>query len=168
MNQFDFGLKGYRPRWLTDVPAITAAHGERLASLAGRTLTNSWLVWETLADQWLSGCPVVLDFEGEQVEINHWKADELSITWNTIDTTQPVMWCLDKERPNSWRDDVSEGLAALRGQTVRTVMVLERNESEVAIGLVFTDGQLTIRNAGDENGLDFGVLDSHYRRHRLA
>ncbi|MDF5755900.1 hypothetical protein [Spongiactinospora sp. TRM90649] len=35
---------------------------------------------------WYADCPVVLDFDGVQIEISHSKLDELSIGWNTIDT----------------------------------------------------------------------------------
>ncbi|WP_370945857.1 hypothetical protein AB5J62_43290 [Amycolatopsis sp. cg5] len=167
MPEFDFWIDGYRPQWHRDVSAVTAAHGRRLASLVGKTLTNSLLVWETAGNHWLCLCPVLLDFEGEQVEINFWRFDEVSITWNTIDPNKPVR-SPDEKRSNVWRDDISDGLSALRGQTLKTVLLLERWESEVGIGLIFTDGQLTAYNAGDAVGLDFKVFDPQFRRYRLG
>ncbi|MFD8492038.1 hypothetical protein [Amycolatopsis sp. NPDC059657] len=169
MGEYDFGIDGYQPKWLNTVPELTAAHGERLASLTGRTLTNSWLVWEPTWERWFSDCPVVLDFEGDHVEFNHQKYTDLSITWNVIDLEQPVRWSSKAEVPSVWRDDVSEGLSALRGQTLKTVLLLERDAGgDLAVGFVFSEGQLTIHNGCDANALDFDVLDSHFRRHRLG
>ncbi|MEV6761463.1 hypothetical protein AB0N16_12585 [Streptomyces sp. NPDC051105] len=48
-----------------------------------RALTHAWLVWDVQDSEWFSDCPVLLDLTGEQVEINHAKFDDLSITWNT-------------------------------------------------------------------------------------
>ncbi|WP_268987614.1 hypothetical protein [Salinispora tropica] len=41
---FDFGIAGYRPRWLHGLEAVATPHGRRLAGLAGRTLRHVWLV----------------------------------------------------------------------------------------------------------------------------
>jgi hypothetical protein len=75
-----FGIRGYQPRWLNGRRAVTVAHGRRLHALIGRRLTHSWLAWERNDDQWFADCPVLLDFDGMQVEINHQKFDDLSIT----------------------------------------------------------------------------------------
>lgn len=40
--------------------------------------------------EWFADCPVVLDFDGVQVELGHWKLDEVSIGWNTIDTSAAI------------------------------------------------------------------------------
>jgi hypothetical protein len=56
-----------------------------LDRLVDRRLTRALLVWDLDEDKWFADCPILLDFEGEQVENNHGKFDELSITWHTID-----------------------------------------------------------------------------------
>ncbi|WP_431903854.1 hypothetical protein [Nonomuraea sp. bgisy101] len=89
---FDFGIPGYRAEWLSGRSAIAAAHGNRLARLTGRRLTRALLVWDIDEDEWFADCPVILDFEGEQVEIEHRKFDKLSITWNTIDPAGSPDW----------------------------------------------------------------------------
>ena len=38
-------------------------------------------------------CPVVLDFDGVQVEVCHRKLDELSIGWGTIDAAAAIAEC---------------------------------------------------------------------------
>ncbi|WP_205302879.1 hypothetical protein [Nonomuraea montanisoli] len=68
---FDFGIPGYRPEWLSGRSAISTTHGARLGRLVGRRLTRALLVWDLDEDKWFADCPVLLDFEGEQVEINH-------------------------------------------------------------------------------------------------
>lgn len=44
----------------------------------------AWLVWDVQDNEWFSDCPVLLSFTGEQVEVNHQKFDDPSITWNTV------------------------------------------------------------------------------------
>lgn len=80
-----FGIENYSPRWLNGIAGIRATHAQRLRTLIGRPLTRLWLVWDTQDDEWFSDCPVLLDFDGEQVEINHYKFHDLSITWNSVD-----------------------------------------------------------------------------------
>ncbi|MET9578859.1 hypothetical protein ABZY30_25385 [Streptomyces massasporeus] len=63
-----------------------------MRALIGRPLTRVRLVRDVQDDEWFSDCPVLFDFTGEQVEINHQKFDDLSITWNTVDPRQPVRW----------------------------------------------------------------------------
>ncbi|MEU1720519.1 hypothetical protein [Nonomuraea sp. NPDC005692] len=48
--------------------------------LEGRRLTRALLVWDLDEDVWFSDGLVLLDFEGEQVEITHQKFDEISVT----------------------------------------------------------------------------------------
>ncbi|WP_433498929.1 hypothetical protein ACQP1K_00775 [Sphaerimonospora sp. CA-214678] len=99
---FNFGIPRYRPEWLSGRSAITATHGARLGRLVDRRLTRALLVWDLDEDKWFADGPVLLDFEGEQVEINHGKLDELSITWNTIDPARSPDW---PDFHLAWRDD---------------------------------------------------------------
>ncbi|WP_218004679.1 hypothetical protein [Microtetraspora niveoalba] len=152
--------------------AITAAHGSRLATLVGRRLTRSLLVWDEDEDAWFPDAPVLLDFEGEQVEIVHWKFDELSITWNTVDPDRSLKWAAEEFRL-SWRSGVPSALAALAGRPLLEVSLLEWAGRDLAYGTVapafrFPDGQVTVYNALDENGLEFETPDHRYVRHRLG
>jgi hypothetical protein len=49
---FDFGITGFRPQWLSGRRAVMEAHADRLRGLVGRTLTHTWLVWDTKDDEW--------------------------------------------------------------------------------------------------------------------
>lgn len=166
-----FGIQGYRPDWLTDYRFVARTHGRRLSELAGRRLTHGWLVWHRTDDEWFADCPVALDFEGEQVEINHQKFDELSVTWNTIDPSLPITYReASGDTPLTWRDDACSRLAAMHGQQLHSVELFVWNgaESDLATGTVavsfgFARDRITISNALDENRVAFGPPDPAYR-----
>jgi len=170
---FDFGLPGYRPQWLSGMADISSAHAGGLRSLVGRTLSSSWLVWDLEDDAWFADCPVVLDFDGLQVEIHHRKLDDLSITWNGVDVHAPVRWPgTDPEFRLAWRDDAVPALTALRGRKVTGVEFLEWLGPDaaggmVAVSFILGDRRVTVHNALDENGLAFAPPEPAYRVHRL-
>ncbi|MEV0974871.1 hypothetical protein [Microtetraspora glauca] len=169
---FDFGVAGYRPMWLRGCSAVAAAHGRRLAMLKGRRLTGALLVWDLDEDAWFSDGLVLLDFEGEQVEIVHQRFDEISITWNTVDPAQPLDWAGEGFRL-AWREGVPGELAALEGQRLQAVELLEwagedMAQGAVAVGFIFPEDRVAIYNALDENGIEVGPPDRRYVRHTLG
>ncbi|MFI6740323.1 hypothetical protein ACIBI9_45995 [Nonomuraea sp. NPDC050451] len=169
---FDFGITGYKPTWMRGTSAVAAAHGHRLARLEGRGLSRVMLVWDLDEDAWFSDGLVLLDFEGEQVEIVHHRFDELSITWNTVDLAQPLDWAGEGFRL-AWREDVPGESAALKGQRLQGVELLEwagqdMAQGMVAVSFIFANGRVTIYNALDENGMEFDTPDPRYVRHRLG
>ncbi|WP_326791117.1 hypothetical protein [Streptomyces sp. NBC_00151] len=166
---FDFGIVGYQPMWLNHRSDVVREHAHRLRGLAGRTLTRVWMAWDLQDDEWFCDCPVLFDFEGEQVEINHYKFDDLSLTWNTIDPGRPVRWPGFDLR---WRTEPLPGLRALRGQSLKGVELLEWTGSDLAQGnidvsFVFETSRVTVFNALDENGLSFDLPDGRQRSHPL-
>ncbi|GAB0105901.1 hypothetical protein JMUB6875_48830 [Nocardia sp. JMUB6875] len=176
-----YGIHGYQPRWLTGRAAIESAHGPRLSRLVGRSLSNSWLVWNQADDEWFADCPVVLDFDGERVEITHQKFDELSITWNSIDPHSQRSWSdpVDDDPEIhafhlSWRSDAIAALTALEGQPLLAVDLLERTSQRAdfaagmtAVSFAFADSRVTISNGLDENSLEFGAPQAGYIQHPL-
>ncbi|MFG2495735.1 hypothetical protein ACGFSD_32510 [Streptomyces caniferus] len=166
---FDFGIVGYQPRWRNGRSAVAQEHGHRLRGLAGRTLTNVWMVWDLQDDEWFCDCPVLFDFAGEQIEVNHHKFDDLSLTWNTIDPRHPVRWPgFDLQ----WRPEPLPGLRDLRGLPLKGVELLEWTGRDLAQGttdvsFVFETSRVTVFNALDENGLSFGPPGRNQRSHAL-
>ncbi|MFD8531554.1 hypothetical protein ACFV0L_29450 [Streptosporangium canum] len=139
--------------------------------LEGRRLTRALLVWDLDDDVWFADGLVLLDFEGEQVEIVHTKFDEISITWNTVDLAQPLDW--GEEFRLAWRDGVPSELAALKGQRLQAVELLEWEGEDMAQGMVavsfaFPNGRVTIYNALDENGMEFEPPDHRYTHQKLG
>jgi hypothetical protein len=171
-----FGIQDYEPDWLSGREAVTAAHGERLAHLAGRTLQHIWLVWDRRADEWFPDAPVLLDLGDERVSVDHQKFDDLCLTWDTLDPARTIEdagedWPFDLV----WRPEPTPQLAELAGRTLHGVQLLVRAggrhdlaDQSVAIGLDLAPDWLTVFNAMDENGLAAGPPDSRYRRHPVS
>ncbi|MEU9992961.1 hypothetical protein AB0E10_40555 [Streptomyces sp. NPDC048045] len=154
---FDFGIAGYRPAWLHGRRDVDREHGHRLRGLVGRPLTRVWMVWDLQDDEWFCDCPVLFDFDGEQVEVNHHKFDDLSLTWNTIDPTRSVRWPGFDLR---WRPEPLPELQALRGLVLKGAELLtwtgrDAAQGTVDVGFAFETGRVTVFNALDENGLSF-------------
>ncbi|MGW4249683.1 hypothetical protein [Nocardia sp. NPDC004722] len=175
-----FGIQGYQPHWLAGRDAIESTHGRRLAGLVGSRLSAGWLVWNRETNAWFPDGPVLLDFDGEQVEIVHQKFDELSITWNGIDPIRFPVWPNDDDNPEAygfqlaWRRDAVPALFAFEGQVLTAVDLLEYAghpgdfaAGMVAVSFAFDDRRVTISNGLDENRLEFGGPSADYRRHQL-
>lgn len=168
------GISGFEPSFLIGVDAIRQAHGSRLATLAGRRLTGFALVRFAEDGDWFADCPVVLDFDGIQVEVCHWKLDELSVGWDTIDTAATITgweWC---ELTPQWSHS-DEHIEPLVGQELCEVTLLEWRPADrdlaagtVAVEFVFASGCLRIVNGLDENRIEVGAAHPDYVRHRLG
>jgi hypothetical protein len=173
---FRFGIQNYRPQWLNGRDVIAAAHGSRLAALTGRTLRQVWLVWDLIGDEWFTDAPVLLDFDGEQLEVDHQKFDDVSITWNTLDPTQEIDNVADSCFHLAWRPGPQPQLAGLAGRTLHHVELLEwigngyrdMAAGSISLGFDFAPAWLTIYNALDENGLEHAGPGPEYRRHLLS
>lgn len=172
--EFDFGIDGYRPRWLCGWRVVEAEHGERLRGLVGRVLTRGWVTVDPETEMWFNQWPVLLDFEGEQVEINHKGACDMSITWNTIDPARPVVW---GDLRLIWRDDIASHLVLSRGQTVRAVDLLEwevhddvedDEVRDIAVALTIGNTELVIYNETDDNQLRTAPPTPWHRRHHIG
>ena len=74
---FDFGIAGYQPNWRNGVNDVANRYGRRLRGLVGRHLTSTWVVWDADDGERFADCPVVLDFAGERLAVNHHKFDDL-------------------------------------------------------------------------------------------
>ncbi|MEV7531865.1 hypothetical protein [Streptomyces hydrogenans] len=167
-----WGISGFEPSFLTGLDAVRQVHGPRLAALAGRRLTGFAVVRFAEDGEWFADCPVVLDFEGAQVEVCHQKLDELSIGWDTIDTTAAVTgWEWYELTPRWSRED--ERLVPFVGEELREVALLERRPDgrdlaagTVAVEFSFARGRLRIANGLDENRVEVGAAPPGHVRHR--
>lgn len=166
------GISGFKPSFLIGVDAIRQAHGSRLATLAGRRLTGFALVRFAEDRDWFADCPVVLDFDGIQVEVCHWKFDELSIGWDTINTAATITGWESFELTPQWSHS-DERLEPFIGQELCEVALLEWRPAgrdlaagTVAVEFVFAGNCLRIVNGLDENGIEVGAAHPDYVRHR--
>ncbi|MDT0345868.1 hypothetical protein [Streptomyces litchfieldiae] len=165
------GISGFEPSFLVGFEAIRQAHGSRLATLAGRRLTGFAVVRFAEDGDWFSDCPVVLDFDGVQVEVCHGKLDELSIGWDTIDTAVGIAGWEWFELTPQWSQR-DERLESFVGQELREVALLEWRPAgrdlaagTVAVEFAFAGNCLRIANGLDENRIEVGgVQPDHVRR----
>lgn len=167
------GISGFDPSFLTGTEAIRREHGSGLAALAGRYLTGFALVRFTEDGDWFADCPVVLDFDGTQLEICHWKIGELSIGWDTIDTAAAITGWECSELTPEW-SFADERLGQFVGQKLREVALLEWRPAgrdlargTVAVEFAFGDRRLHIANGLDENSIHVGAAHQDYVRYRL-
>lgn len=166
------GISAFDPVFLVGIDAIREAHGARLAALAGRRLTACAVVCFAESGEWFADCPVVLDFDGVRVELCHWKLDELSVGWSTIDTAAAITgWeGLDLTPVWSFTDD---RIGRFTGQELREVALLEWRSSahdlangSVAVEFTFRTGRFHVANGLDENSI--GEDASGFVRHLLG
>ncbi|MFB9366005.1 hypothetical protein [Kitasatospora albolonga] len=165
------GISGFEPAFLVGVDTVRRVHGARLTALVGRRLTGFAVVRFAEDRDWFANCPVVLDFDGVQVELCHWRFDELSIGWGTIDTSAAIAGWEESEFTPEWsRSD--ERLEPFVGQALREVTLLQWRPSKrdlapgsVTVEFAFADGFLRIANGMDENRIELGPADPEYVRH---
>ncbi|AQZ70424.1 hypothetical protein BKM31_15795 [[Actinomadura] parvosata subsp. kistnae] len=170
------GISGFEPTFLVGLQAIRDEHGQGLAALGGRRLTGFALVRFIENGDWYADCPVVLDFDGVQVEISHWKFDELSISWNTIDTAAAITGWEEDDAPTPVWSSTDERLEPFVGQELREVALLVWHPSSrddmaggtVAVEFVFDRGRFCIANGLDENSIEVGEALPEWVRHPLG
>ncbi|WP_206067267.1 hypothetical protein [Nonomuraea composti] len=170
------GISGFEPTFLVGLQAIRDEHGQGLAALGGRRLTGFALVRFIENGDWYADCPVVLDFDGVQVEISHWKFDELSISWNTIDTAAAITGWEEDDDPTPVWSGTDERLEPFVGQELREVALLVWHPSSrddmaggtVAVEFVFDRGRFCIANGLDENSIEVGEALPEWVRHPLG
>jgi hypothetical protein len=169
------GIPGFEPSFLVGIDAVQAVHGHRLAALVGRRLTGFAMVRFAEDGEWFADCPVILDFDGIQVEICHWKLNELTIGWDTIDTTAAIAGWEQAGFAPVW-SHADERLRPFTGRELHEVALLEWRPSglDLAAGTVAVEfvfgraGRFRIANGLDENRIETGASQPDYVRHRLS
>jgi hypothetical protein len=168
------GISGFEPTFLVGLDVVREEHKSRLAGLGGRCLSKYALVRCADDGEWFADCPVVLDFDGVRVEICHWKLDELSISWNTIDVAAAISGWKGTGLTPVW-SCADLRLEPFVGQELREVALLEWRPSgldlaagTVAVEFAFDAGRFHVANGLDENRIDVGQAHPDFVRHRLG
>jgi len=124
------GIAGFEPILLVGLDAIRREYGARLAALVGRCMSGYVVVRFVENGDWFADCPIVLDFDGIKAEICHWKFDELSIGWNTVDTTAAISGWECHDLIPGW-SRLDERLGPFVGRELREVALLEWRPSSL-------------------------------------
>ncbi|WP_236653221.1 hypothetical protein [Streptacidiphilus melanogenes] len=168
------GISGFEPSFLVGVAAARQAHGPRLAALAGRRLTGFAVVRFAEDEDWFAECPVVLDFDGVQVEVCHAQFDQLAIGWDAIDTAADIAGWEGFELTPQWSHS-DDRLEPFVGQELHEVALLEWRPTghdlaagTVAVEFGFPGGRLRIVNGLDENRIELGPAHPGFVRHELG
>lgn len=158
----NMGISGFEPSFLVGLEAVRHVHGSGLVTLVGRRLTGFAVVRFVEDGEWFAECPVVLDFDGIQVEVCHGKFDELSIGWDTIDTAAGIAGWEWFELTPQWSQR-DKCLELFVGQELCQVALLEWRPASrdlaagtVAVEFTFAEGCLWIVNGLDENCIEIG------------
>lgn len=168
------GIEGFEPTYLRGLETIREAHGARLAALSGRRFTGFALVRFVDDCSWFADCPVVLDFDGVQVEICHWGINELSISWDGIDTSAAITGGWKRMKRELEWSHTERTLEPFLGRELREVALLEGRPdvADIARGMVavefgFAGGRFRISNALDENAIEIDDPQPDFLRHPL-
>ena len=176
-----------KSRFLDSVDEVLSAHGDGLRSLCGQRLSDARIVWDVDNQTWFADEPVVLTFDDAALEIVFGKTNELSLTWDSIDFSQPPNWFGCYADMNlEWRACKNSAVTAVIGRRLVDITLVENYHTEEviadrqnstnvgkrhsawllhAICFHFDSAILTVFNALDENGLSNESLDGAKLRH---
>lgn len=158
-------IDGYEPEWYRG-HEIASHHHEVLAMLPGRRLRDIVLLDDGDGD-WRSDAPVVLSFDGLQLEACHNQLDLFALSVASIDLSKPVV---DGDWTCTWRSttEVQAPIALPAQVTAARFVRWQGDKSDLANGGIALHLELRhspallIANGLDENQLEFGPLDERY------
>jgi len=106
---------------------LLQTHGEQLRELLGRTITNTWVPWETKSDEWFADEAVILGIEDSKLEPVFMYLDSLALTWNQIDLSSSPKWVSDWGNSFNlrWSSSSHTDLKKAIGKTIRRISVIE-------------------------------------------
>lgn len=155
-----FGIESYNPEFYTSVADIFSAYRSTLLDLIGRKIKSVWVAWDCLNDCWFSDHPIVMNIEGQQLELCNSGLDRLAVSMNTIDLSRRICWS-DNNSIQEWRKDALPEFIAVKGNRIRGIELIEY---QLRTGAVHQNGQaeqIMEHSAWVLNGIGF-ELDGAY------
>jgi hypothetical protein len=121
-----FGIESFQPAFCESPSELLARNGKNLRGLLGQQVWSSWILWNRHYNNWWTEWPVILGFEGQNLELCINNDNQLSITWHTIDVTRPLF-------PNSsgsgvnlfWKENALADLVRVHGQRLKAIQIVE-------------------------------------------
>lgn len=177
----EWGIKNYQPYWTNS--SIELASRLLKASLEDLKIQSIWMLWDNEEQQWFEDAPVVINTATKQLEFCANKLEYFSFSFNSIDLSAPVYWCLSEdevdetEQPMYWMEVNNSKTNSLLNNKITEVFVIEyrmdrslqkwlnKNEWSLhGVGFYLENCWLRILNGLNCNRLDYEVeLDSSLR-----
>ncbi len=163
-----WGIHDYRPRWLTQAGELRDRLRAIRPDFVGRPIRAVWTLWDDADDEWFDDAPVIVDVGGHRLEICATKLDQMSVSVNTIDLSQPVFWCGDEddgEPAMHWTDRIHSCLAGVPSQRIEAFCIMEYRIASglqdmvglgwvvAGVGLELEDGYFEVGNGLDCNAM---------------
>ena len=183
-------MVNYSPNYLNSAQLVIESHQAAIKGLLGKSLTESWVVWELNENGWFNDAPIVLNFEGTRLELNYFGMSELSITFNTLSLSEKLNWYGLTNLDLVWREDSLKELVAVKGLHLKKVEVAEflfetevvqnRNTPELVgqkdadwllsgLSFWFDEQHVSIHNGLDENAISFERPEGYnFRYHKVT
>lgn len=121
-------ISDYAPKFFDKTEEFLRAHRSLLRNLIGKTITDSYIIWDLDLDKWFSDGPIVLVIGNTQVELKASQTDMYSLTTNSIDLNQP----LDKDYVGDgsvqlfeWRINTLKEIAKVLNKRIDEVYIIE-------------------------------------------
>ena len=182
-------------KYVTSIDLAISTYQDRLIELIGKHLDLSWVLWNTKSDEWFSDAPVILRFDGIQMEISFRQLDELSISWGAIDIERKPDWYelgtpKDSLFEFGWKENALDELKKSLGNMIKDIylgeylygpkILLDKVNPE-NIGKIFENwhinfiefefdqGSLAIYNSLDTNGITSdSIVGEQFRKTRIT
>ena len=163
MNEYCWGIKGWKPSWYESVNELISAL--RKENICGSIIESTWTLWD--GEEWFEDAPVIVVAGNKQLEFCANKIDIFSFSINSIDIKTSVNWCEEPSGLGSliWKKDAHALLANLVGKRLIEIGVIEYcldknvqeifNQQWVLSGVYMSCGSayIEIFNALDCNGI---------------
>jgi hypothetical protein len=151
---FILGIKNYNPKFYNDLSQLINNHKPRLQGLKGKQIKEIWVAWEQTEDAWFKDLPVIIRFEGCQLEICAYKTDEYAVSFDQIDVSEAIDYC-GTDFVLRWEKNHLKDLNNFINKRILKVEIIEWMGKLTGMGFHLEDGYFAVCNGLDENEVCF-------------
>lgn len=121
------GMPKYNPTFFKSTQELINNCSKDLTTLIGKIIAEVWIVWDENNNEWFNDCPVVLNIEGQQIELCAFKFDEFAVTFNEIDLSNKLDWYGVKDFDLEWRKACLQQFKGILNKKITDIGIIERN-----------------------------------------
>ncbi|RVU36797.1 hypothetical protein EOI86_16670 [Hwanghaeella grinnelliae] len=158
-EDYERGLRNYKPQFLDNVDDFVSRNGSFLRSLSGQKILDVWCVWSLEYGEYWLDAPVIVVTDACQIELCAQKLEEFSVTTDTVKLDDRVSWYGD-ERFELRKFAVYEDFEIENVWCVELQHTLNDYDWWALGGVAFTDAGhfLSITN-----GLDVNLIETEWK-----